>query len=335
VKEVPRKPGMAWDNCTEPRCEKNDDGSWDWVMRPTDINLTCKNDACYTRECVPDRGCVAHDNCSKWTDECYSYSCVLSDSGKPLMCNETDLTKEFLHLECMDEQCVDGKKVTSYPMCVNDDKCQKGSCVKGYCKFDPVDPPGNDLCQIYTCNSSTGAWTVEPACNDGLYCTEDECWNYGSFYECHFNPIDCAMSLSMEGYDCFRPVCKEQAANETYRCVRKLVPNAYIDICGNCIKDNPDQLYSSESEASENVVVICTGAPPKPLMVEALAAGTIGLIIIAAVILGAGLTTSSIMATKTLISRVREASNQSAQNNPLFEGIETELQNPTYAGGVK
>jgi len=210
----------------------------------------------------------------------------------------------------------------------------KGSCVKGYCKFDPIPAPGNDLCMIYSCNSSDGEWSAVPRCNDGLYCTEDECWNYGSFYECHFNPIDCGDTLEMEGYDCFRPVCKEQAVNETYRCVRKLLPHAYIDICGNCIKDNPNAADSEESEGSTNVLLTCTGAPPKPLMVEALAAGTIGLIIIAAVVVGAALTTSSIMATKSLINRVKEASNQSASNNPLFEGIDTELQNPTYAGGV-
>jgi len=332
--DVPK--GWVWDNCTEPRCEKGDDGRWNWVMRETALNLACKNDACYTRQCVPDQGCVAADNCTKYTNECYSYACVLDDNGKPKACSETDLTVNFLHLECIDEQCENGKKVPYYPPCESDNKCMKGSCVKGYCKFDPIPAPGNDLCMIYTCDNATGDWSAKPACNDGLYCTEDECWNYGSFYECHFNPIDCGDTLEMEGYDCFRPVCKEQPMNQTYRCVRKLLPNAYIDICGNCIKDNPDVFESGMSEeASENVLLTCTGAPPKPLMVEALAAGTIGLIIIGAVVVGAGLTTSSIMATKSLISRVKDASNQSAQSNPLFEGAETELQNPTYAGGVK
>jgi len=65
-------------------------------------------------------------------------------------------------------------------------------------------------------------------------------------------------------------------------------------------------------------------------MVETLAAATIALIIIAAVVAGAAVTTSGVIGTKTLIAHARAAHNQSAQTNPLYEGADSEMMNPTY-----
>jgi len=322
--------------CMEPRCMQNDDGSWGWVMKPTKLNETCHSDACYIRECVPESGCVVQDNCSIYSDECYSYSCQVGEDHAAV-CSKKDLTVEFQHLECMNEICKDGKKTPVYSECHTDDKCMIASCVKGGCVYTPISPPGDDLCMTYTCDPTTGNWTTTPNCDDGLYCTIDECWNYGTFYQCRHDPVECADYLSMKGYDCFRPFCKENETN--FRCVRKLLPNAYIDICGNCIQEKPEQQYSVSSDAADNTeesvdpnLIQCTGAPAKPMMVETLAAATIGLIIIAAIVAGAATTTSAIIGTKTLIARVKEANNMAAQCNPLFEGIETELTNPTYAG---
>jgi len=333
--------GWNWNNCTEPRCEMKEDGSWHWVIINTALMDECQSDACFTRECVPDKGCVKTDICAKRTNECLKYTCVLNNvTNKPERCDMENLTLNFRHLECFDEVCIDGKKITRYPECETTDKCMKAVCVNGYCEYEPLPPEDDDLCFEHTCNN--GTWTSTPKCVDDRYCTEDECWNYGSFIECHFNQIDCNERLVMQTddgrYDCFRARCIEQPTEGNFRCMRKIIKGAYIDICGRCIQDDPFAEYSevqNTSASEENSGLVCTGAPPKPLMVEALAAGTIGLIIIAAVVVGAALTTSSIVATKSLIDRVKDASNQSAQSNPLFEGVDTELQNPTYAGGVK
>jgi hypothetical protein len=124
--------------------------------------------------------------------------------------------------------------------------------------------------------------------------------------------------------------------------VRKLIRNAYLDVCGRCIQEKVESNEQSTSSSFSSLdekekefdTTSCTGAPAKPILTEGLAAASIALIIIAAVIVGAAIAASSVMGTKTLINRARGAGNQSAHSNPLFEGNDTELTNPTYAGTV-
>jgi len=342
VEKIPLPSNFIATNCTEPRCIPSDeDGSWRWEMLPTEIANSCHTDACFIRECVDDIGCVANENCSIYTNECYSYSCV-NVEGTP-KCQMKDLTVDFLDLECMYETCVNGKKeVRSRPVeescsLLRDAKCLKATCVEGYCKYEDAAPPGDDLCEIYTCDNSTGNWSIEPKCDDHLFCTIDECWNYGYMSECHHEPVECSNYLDMEGFKCFRPFCKEN--DNEFRCVRKLLPNAYVDVCGNCISENPydteDYYSESHTDSGSDILLSCTHAPPKPIMVETLAAATIALIIVAAVIAGSIVGTSGVIGTKALIDFAKTAHNQSAQTNPLYEGAESEMMNPTYGGGDK
>jgi len=112
--------------------------------------------------------------------------------------------------------------------------------------------------------------------------------------------------------------------------------NAYIDVCGNCIvekEDSESQSGSYFAPKSESVDLLeCTEAPPKPILTEGLAAATIALIILAAVLVGAGITASGVVGTKTLIDRAKSANNQTAHSNPLFEENDTEMSNPAYTG---
>jgi len=226
----------------------------------------------------------------------------------------------------MEEFCLNGRKLTRYWNCDPIDKCHTARCVKGQCIHENISSPENDICFDYACDPETGNFSATPRCVDGLYCTTDDCWNYGSFYECHYDQVDCGEYINMAGYDCFLPACREDA--ETFRCVRKLLPNAYVDICGNCIKDwNYD-----ESEAEEETFFVCTNAPPEPLTYETLAAASIAMIILGAILLGGAITTSGVIATKELVKRARAARNMAAQNNPLFEGVETEMANPAFSG---
>jgi len=330
IEKLPLPEDMIADNCTEPRCVIIDGtGSWKWEMVDTKVKQMCLTDACYSRQCVPNVGCVAIEICRVNTTECDSYECVL-EKGVPT-CMHTDLRDTFLDLECMEEVCQDGKRVPIYKdieeacMKDHDNKCEKASCVNGSCVFTPTSHTGNDICLNYECNPKTGRWSTSPRCDDGLACTLDSCWNYGTFYECHHVSIEC--NISMEGFDCFYPHCRETGNSSLFKCVRKLLPNRYIDMCGNCLLDNPDEAGSDESQD----FFTCTHAPDEPLIVETLAAATIALIIVGAVIAGAAVTTTSVLGTKALISRAREAYNQSAHNNPLFEGIETEMTNPAFA----
>jgi len=244
---------------------------------------------------------------------------------------------------CTRDVCVNGTiQLTTYlEGCekLKTDKCLLAKCEyfdennTSYCDYYPVPDPTDDPCTDYECHTvgDTYEFTHKPHCYDGLYCTEDVCTVFG---ECKFKEVKCSEEIDMEGYPCFEARCRELPQNETYKCVRKLVYNAYIDVCGNCIKEEGDSRSGSQnpniSSMEEPDLLECTNAPPRPLLTEGLAAATIGLIIIFAVLLGAGIAASSVIGTRTLMARAKAADNQSAHNNPLFQDNEAEMSNPAY-----
>jgi len=243
---------------------------------------------------------------------------------------------------CTKEICVNGeKKVVEVIGKCNLNETYK--CLDARCEYDPdtreseciyVDKPkpGSDPCTVYTCDNSSGDWSEAPKCDDGKYCTENVCTIFG---ECKFPDVTCS-ELSMDNYDCFERRCRENPSEQTYKCWRKII--GYVDVCGNCIITTGGELdiesfnstssYSSSSEYVDN----CANGGPRPLLTEGLAAASIALIILAALVIGAGVAASGVMGTKTLISRAKGAENTSAHTNPLFENSDTEMTNPAFAG---
>jgi len=324
--------------CMKYECQKQGDGSWEWKYVPTEVNNTCLSDECSTRVCDPDEGCVETDICMVKTTECDSYSCDASGGNGKGKCVRTDLRPTFIKTECTEEVCQDGKKVLTQLnltiACANPNKCLVPDCIEGRCVFHDKEPEDRDLCLDYTCIPTTGEFETKPHCDDGLYCTENQCTVTG---ECKYPQIICTEEeLPMDGYPCFVAKCKE--GDGEYNCVRKLRPNAYIDVCGNCIQEKEDDDESTSgfnnvTSAESSVDLLeCTNAPPKPLLAEGLAAAAIALIILAAVLVGAGIAASGVLGTKTLIDRAKGARNQSAHTNPLFEGNEAEMTNPAFVG---
>jgi len=303
----------------------------------------------------------------------------------------------MISTECTYEVCENDKKVLKtkdlYEACKNKLGCDNQGkncnlclvpiCVDGKCDTLPKEPEGDDPCIVYTCIPATGNFTESPKCDDGKHCTNDYCDMLG---ECMHEEIICAKEIEMEGYPCFEARCREDPNDENkdgkqYKCVRKLIRNAYIDVCGNCIEEKPIPVVTVNSSgssgasgsgsgsgsgapttrgasdsasgsaspsaspsgssgaggeghttSSESVDLLeCTGAPPRPILIEGLAASSIGLIIIAAVVGGIGITASGIITTKTLIDRARQANNQSAHSNPLYQNNEAEMNNPAFA----
>jgi len=335
-KEVPDD--MPETKCMKAVCVKDEEsGMWHWEYHPTKTNTTCQSDACSDRVCDPDYGCNETDICKVKTNECVSFYCDIS--GEKPECKYTNAT--FIETECTKEICDEGKKVLFQKnvteVCKVPNKCYEPFCQDGKCNYTEKIAPDDDPCVIYTCNPETGIFESVPKCDDGLYCTENQCTIFG---ECKYQPISCDGALDMNGYPCFEPRCKEVPDEKRYKCVRKLIRNAYIDVCGKCIQEKVESNEQSTSSSFSSLgtteqeidTTSCTGAPAKPILTEGLAAASIALIIVGAVIVGAAITTSSVMGTKTLLNRAKNANDQSAHNNPLFEGNETELNNPTYAG---
>jgi len=333
-------PDSRRDNaCMEWICTLGADG-WFWNYTETTVGKRCHTDACTERVCDPDDGCNETNKCTDFSNDCFKLTCETGDDGVKKCVN----TSLLITTNCTVEKCEDGKKVVYQEVENNCEKnlCQNVMCVfldegktTSECRYSDVPDPQPDKCYPGTCDPNTGKWTHEFLCDDGLYCTNDRCWKG----ECRHPEVQCDLELNMDGYPCFQPRCKEGEGK--YKCTRKLIPDAYIDICGRCIMTGDESTSNSVSssgegsgaaEAQEVDVTECTGAPPKPVMTEGLAAAAIALIIIGAIVVGAALTASTVVGTKTLIDRAKGANNQSAHSNPLFEENETELANPTYAG---
>jgi hypothetical protein len=354
--EHAQKPDNA---CKEWICSYDEvNKKWGWTYNDTAVAKSCVTDDCTKRECDPADGCQETDQCMVHTNDCFKLTCE-KKGGKNVCVNTSLLSKTH----CMVEICVDGK--IDYQQELHNctpTKCQNVECVftdesksKSQCVYTLKDAPDNDLCKQWKCDDKTGDWSHTPTCDDGRYCTVDRCWKG----KCRYPEVSCDLELNMTGYPCFQPRCRE--AKGRYKCVRKLIPNAYIDICGRCIKSDEGSSSSSEVPESEssfgsesmfvseisgdvdrNVTVAsesdvdvneCTGAPPKPVLTEGLAAAAIALIILAAVIVGAGIAASGVIGTKTLIERAKGAGNQSAHSNPLFEDNEAEMTNPAFVEG--
>jgi len=276
----------------------------------------------------------------------------------------------FEDRQCSKEICKDGKKVWELKnltiACPNKNKCKEPYCQEdGTCNFTDKKPKDPELCKNYTCDPNTGDFNVTVKCDDGLFCTEDSCierLNFDdpdlSYGECHFEAVVCSNIIDMDAYPCFVAECRENTSE--YKCVRKLLRNAYIDVCGNCIvekvpdvtpasgsetsasssvqpseasvsvSDIGDPVVSSADQSNSVDLLECTGAPARPILTEGLAAASIALIIIAAVVIGAAITASGVLGTKALIDRAKMADNQSAHSNPLYQTNDTEMSNPAF-----
>ena len=192
--------------------------------------------------------------------------------------------------------------------------------VKNKCEYSEKEPPSSDPCMIYTCDNETGVWTEVAKCDDGVRCTDDRCSYDG---KCTNLPTDCP-ELSMVDYPCFAPACTERRG-----CYRKLYANAYVDICGNCIREDMDDMSTSVTQSEEESCL--DGMGNNSLQPALTTAAVVGIVLVA-IVVGIALTVSGVFGTKELVKRAQSAQNTSAHSNPLYENDEQEMTNPAFIG---
>lgn len=356
--EIPA--GYDANMCMHPVCVKQNDGSYKWDYLETIEKASCPDeDKCNKYVCDPNQGCIKDENiCESKRNACVNYTCVRDSSGKGIECKEESLLKDSV---CTTEYCdevVEGgkkRKVKAYTVkdmgtaCPYPDgsKCYDRECRRNantgesWCVFERKTDQAceDDPCLACDCDDATGEFDVHPKCVSGDNCTMDSCDINGV---CGAEKINCYDLVDMSAFPCFTAHCVSERSEKGYKCMKQLLPNAFIDICGQCISETAANSEESNGEGEfdegsiksrdYNAATDCTGAPPKPLLTEGLAAASIALIILAAVVIGAALAASTVMGTKTLIDRAKGANNQSAHTNPLFEETETEMTNPAFIG---
>lgn len=296
----------------------------EWVPREgvcsgdgCNINGRCVDDA--TGACEYDSPCVKN--------KCENVTCTVDKETGKGVCNYTEYKGCTVQAElskCMYSVC----DPATDTCVVHDIDCDDHN----YCTIDSCDLSSgcvhtkeydNETCTLYFCNSSeaddTKRWTSRGKCDDFNFCTIDTCdENTG---ECSYRPNMCE-ELSLEGYICFTRKCIRSQS----RCMRRLVEGAYIDICGNCITaENAGASSYDEAECLDGI-----GVNP---VVVGVAGGVVAGIVIAVVVAVAAVTAGSIYGTKELMKRARNAADQGAQMNPLYEDSKHEASNPFYEEG--
>jgi len=319
-------PKPTEDDKRDTRCRKNvcvftEGVGWNWVQRDSEEKTTCVANDCFYKECDDDEGCVSVDICRNRTTACTTFSCVNNECVHEAV--------ELKETECTFEVC-ENEKIVTKPKdikiaCPNEDKCKEAVCSElGECVYVNVTHEPNP-CKIFECDPKVG-WIGRDKCDDGIYCTNDTCTVNG---ECRHSSIDCYNELNMSEYPCFRAVCKEDAKNKKYVCSRKKRDGVYIDLCGKCVREDG-------AEESSDVSLVggddCTIPEEDVIPKNELAAATIAMIVLGAIIIGAAVASSTVLGTKALLDRAKAANNQSAHSNPLFEGDQTEMSNPAFAG---
>jgi len=305
--------------CRKNVCEFTEGVGWNWAQYDTTEKTDCVTDECFYRECDPEAGCVSTDICRNRTTQCVTFTC----ENKKCVSEDVKLKET----ECTFEECVNDIIVTRSKdvneACTEHNMCEEALCSElGECVYQNK-THGSDPCFIYECNPEVG-WVPRPKCDDGLFCTSDTCTING---ECRHANVDCYLELNMSEYPCFRAVCKE--GEKEYKCARKKMEGVYIDLCGNCVREDGTEGSSGESLVGEDD---CTVPEDEFIPKEQLAAATIAMIVLGAIIIGAAIASSTAIGTKALLDRARAANNQSAHSNPLFEGDQTEMNNPAFAG---
>ena len=292
-----------------------------YEKRATEENENCVSDECAVRQCDSERGCVADSSICQSTNctraSCRDKKCVREEvSCQSSLCQVS---------ECIEEQggCVQHDREPTEvckekPATCYDVKCNP---VTDACEYSEKKPPSSDPCMLYTCDMETGVWTEASKCDDGILCTDDRCSYDGT---CTNLPTDCP-DLSMVGFTCFAPAC-----NERRGCYRKLYANAYVDICGNCIREDvtadPNATVTSSEEDN------CMDGMGNNSLQPALTTAAVVGIVLVAIVVGIALTVSGVFGTKELVKRAQGAQNQSAHSNPLYETDEQEMTNPAFLG---
>ena len=90
----------------------------------------------------------------------------------------------------------------------------------------------------------------------------------------------------------------------------------------------------SESSSDVDHDAECLEGMGVNVPIAGITGGVVAGIVIAVVVVVAGLTASSIYGTKELMKRARNAADQGAQMNPLYEDSKHEASNPFYEEGA-
>ena len=353
-------------NCTIDKChigrcvtDPNDPTKYQCEQEPV-----CKSDVCYSRTCNNETGdCSRVSLCPHKPCHTFDYCNVLADGSadchyvpKP---RKADTSCSYTYC---DEEKDDWAEIDNSSNCNGDDPCMEYNCypVTG-CSAKPINCNDNDPCTIDYCapynstasyssssssnSASSGSGNEEnpnekwvsvssgydldyvcvhkPKCYTEKFCERASCSVVD--YKCSYSDYTCDDYPGKDSLDnCHTVKCDEESRS----CKVVLLPSAFLDVCGSCIKTYGTNATLNITHAK----TACIGGMKATDFAATIAGATIAVIVIVCIIAAAAIGVASAIGTRELVKRAKKNADATTNSNPLYEGNENEASNPAFTG---
>ena len=276
-------------------CSVNPDNTPNCIY--TDIVCDSKSKCVYAY-CDNDTSeCKYLDN----TSDCKRYPCM-----KYTGCNDAD--------GCQYEDVT----------CDDKDDCTIDKCVALESASEDEDDYSDS---VFSSSSSNDGRTLphvcvhKPKCTTPNFCEKASCTATG---DCVINKYTCSDKDTSEIDNCHAYQCDEESRS----CKVVLLPSAFLDVCGSCVKE-----YGNDPGLNETFAkTACIGGMKATDAAAVIAGATIAVIVIVCIIAAVAIGVASAIGTRELVKRAKTTADAGTNSNPLYEGNENEASNPAFTG---
>ena len=338
--------------CYEVKCIAYTDDKGNKVAKPNRTRLCKEDNACFNYVCntTTNTTCYKEHKCAIPTNKCVEYvDCELNADGSP-HCIYRDITCDEYKTKCNNAYCneTDGNCVVTD----NSSSCERYACAefvrcdnKDGCKYKNISCNDDNPCTIDECvefdkysedddsasdevfsssNDKTLPYVCvhKPKCTTPNFCETASCSADG---DCSINKYDCKTESETNPTDtCHAYKCDEESRS----CKVVLLPSAFLDVCGSCVKD-----YGSDPDLNGTIAkTACIGGMKATDAAAVIAGSTIAAIVIVCIIAAVAIGVASTLGTKELIKRAKKNADVGTNSNPLYEGNDNESTNPAFIG---
>ena len=275
------------------RCDVLDNGEPSCVYE----NITCDDykTRCSDAQCNPESGqCETVDNSSK----CELYPCRINTKCDP------------------EEGCV-YENIT----CNDNNKCTEDKCVA---IEDASEDSQSYSGSVVSSDSHTLPYVCvhKPTCTTPNFCEKVNCSNVTG--KCSISQYECDDMDKNAIDECHMYQCDEESRS----CKVVLLPSAFLDVCGSCVKG-----YGRNASLNETFAkTACIGGMKATDFAAAIAGSTIAVIVIVCIIAAVAISVASAIGTKELVKRAKKNAEAGTNSNPLYEESDKESVNPAFTG---
>ena len=294
-----------------------------WEPFCNEFGLPDKRTRCPHKPCHTFVGCdVGADskaNCSYKPIVCNSTRCTYSFCDEETdQCNTIDNSSGCdPHNPCMSWECSESFGCLKEPIvCDDHDKCTEDKCV-------PINETSDETSgSSGTFSSSSYVCVFTKTCTTDKFCERANCSNATG--KCTKTEYTCEDMDKNAIDNCHMYQCDEESRS----CKVVLLPSAFLDVCGSCIK-------TYGTNATLNITAAktaCIGGMKATDFAATIAGATVAAIVIACIIAAVAIGVASAIGTRELVKRAKKNADVGTNSNPLYEDNDKESVNPAFIG---